>query len=266
MRRAKVLAVFGLGAVVFLGPAILGGKVLSQADTLYGFPPWATCRPPDLVRASNPLLGDQTQHFYPDRVFARRELRRGEAPLWNPFILTGTPFLGAMVSAVFSPFNVFSYVGDLKRSFAWSALARLIVAGTGMYWFCRLLAVSPVASLLAGIAFMLCGFQVVWLNHPQTNVSVLAPWTFAAVEKVVRRDRYAVPMLAVVVALLWLGGHPETVLHVGLGAGAFLLYRAGRPRVGEARAYGALLVEAGAGALLGVGIAAIALVPFAELL
>src|SRR5262245_48842035 len=137
MRQTQILAAFILVAVVFLGPAILGGKILSQADALYTFPPWAACRPPDLVRASNPLLGDQSQHFYPDRYFARRELRRGEVPLWNPFILTGTPFLAEMVSAVFSPFNVFSYLGDLKRSFAWSALSRLVVAGTGMYWLSR---------------------------------------------------------------------------------------------------------------------------------
>jgi hypothetical protein len=75
-------------------------------------------------------------HFYPDSQFALEQLRRGDMPLWNPFVLMGTPFLANMISAVLSPFNVFFYLGDLQRGFGWSALTRLIVAGTGTFWLC----------------------------------------------------------------------------------------------------------------------------------
>src|SRR5713101_2482100 len=151
MGKAKILVGFSLAAIIFLGPAVLGTKVLSQADVLYFFSPWSQCRPATLRQPSNGLLSDQSFHLYPAREFARRQLHKGEVPLWNPFIVTGTPFLADMVSAVFSPFNVFSYVTDLKRSFAWSALCRLIVAGVGTYYLCRLLAVSVIGSVLAGL-------------------------------------------------------------------------------------------------------------------
>ncbi|MGH8010480.1 MAG: YfhO family protein, partial [Candidatus Binatia bacterium] len=180
-----------------------------------------------------------------------------------------TPFLADMVSAVFSPFNIFSYVGDLKRSFAWSALCRLIVAGVGTYYLCRLLAVSRIGALLAAISFMLCAFQVVWLNHPQTNVSILLPWALVAVEKIVTAgDRLSVLLQAGVVAGLLLGGHPETALHVALGSGIFFLYRLGQQwKAGSsARTLWSLLARVGGGALLGLGLAAVVVIPFAELL
>lgn len=265
----KFVLVICLAATVFLGPAVLGNKVLSQADQLYFLPPWSVCRPADLLRPANPLLSDQTLYFYPYREFARHQLYAGRVPLWNPFILMGTPFLANMQSAVFSPFSIFSYVGNFKRSFAWSALCRLIIAGVGAYCFCRLLAVSEVGSVLAGIGFMLCTFNVVWLNYPHTNVSVLLPWALVAIERVVtHQDRRSVLLMATVVAALLLGGHPETVLHVALGVVAFFFYRVGQEwRGGRSnQALGALLAHAIGGALLGLGLASVVVVPFAELL
>jgi hypothetical protein len=268
-RRTKILLVFGAVAVVFLGPATLGNKVLSQADLLYFFPPWSACRPTTLLRPSNGLLADQSFQFYPYREFARRQLQEGHVPLWNPFILMGAPFLANMQSAVFSPFHIFSYVGDLKRSFAWSALSRLLVAGVGMYYWCRLLAVSEVGAILAGISFMLCAFHVVWLNHPHTNVSILLPWAFVAIEKIVTHGNIRSALfMAIVIAALFFGGHPETVLHIALGTGVFFLYRIGRKLHKERRAdmLRTVLTSAAGGVLLGVGLAAIVLVPFVELL
>lgn len=269
MKKARAFIVLSLVAVAFLGPVVLGRKILSQADVLYFLVPWYECvKPKTFARPSNAMLGDHSMHFYPVRDFVRRQLQAGETPLWNPSILMGTPLLADMVSAVFYPLNAFSYLGDLKRGFGWSALCRLILAGTGMYYFCRLLAVSEIGALLAGLSFMLCSFQVVWLSFPHTNVSVLLPWALIAVEKsFVFHDRRSILFMAIIVALLLLGGHPETVLHVALATGAFLLYRlwqerrTGAPRFSWWPSVGRLV----SGALLGLGIAALVVLPFVEL-
>lgn len=269
MRKIRILLLFVAAAAVFLGPTVLGTSILSQADAVYFFPPWSACRPAELARASNPLLGDQSTQFYPYRYFARQQVRAGEVPLWNPFILMGTPFLADMQSAVFSPFHLFSYLGDLKTSFAWSALCRLLTAGLGMYYLCRLFAISTAGAVLAGIGFMFCAFQVVWLNHPHTHVSVLLPWAFvAAEESVTRPSLRAALIMAAVVATLFFGGHPETVLHIAMGTVVFFLYRVGQTlhKTRNRFALAAPCASAVGGALLGLGLAAIVLVPFAELL
>lgn len=261
-------AALGAAALLFLWPVTLGDRILSQADLLYFHPPWSVCRPADQQLPANGLLSDQSMHFYPARELARSALRGGEMPLWNPYILMGAPLLADMVSAVLSPFNIFSYVGDLQRGFGWGALARLIVAGAGMLVLCRQLGVAPPGALLAALSFMLCAFQVVWLNHPQTNVSALLPWALVAVERLLQRRRAATALLGIVAALLLLGGHPETVMHVAVVAGAFLLYRTGHYGWGTA-SYGELrrlALGVAGGALLGAGLAALVLIPFLELL
>ena len=38
--------------------------------------------------------GDTGSYFLPLHQFLRRELLAGRLPLWNPFMLCGTPFVG----------------------------------------------------------------------------------------------------------------------------------------------------------------------------
>jgi hypothetical protein len=105
--------------------------------------------------------------------------------------------------------------------------------------------------LLAGSAFMLCGFNVVWLNHPQMNVMPLLPWAVLLAEKMLVRVSLARVILAsIVFAVQFFGGHPATAIHllltVGLVVGLRLVFE-GQPGVYRRRAKWAR----GAGALIG---------------
>jgi hypothetical protein len=51
--RLAASAALSAVALIFLWPATVGDKVLSQADMLYMYPPWTACRPPDLSLPSN---------------------------------------------------------------------------------------------------------------------------------------------------------------------------------------------------------------------
>ena len=48
---------------------------------------------------------DTWTQFYYWRQFAFETLARGELPLWNPYVFSGTPFVAGLQSAIFYPLN-----------------------------------------------------------------------------------------------------------------------------------------------------------------
>src|SRR2546426_10564475 len=93
----------------------------------------------------------------------------------SPYSLSGTPFVASMQSAVFYPINLLLTALPFARTFAWSALVRLWIAGFSAYLLARFHRVSVCGALVAGVSFMLCGYLIVWLGHPHTNVAVWLP-------------------------------------------------------------------------------------------
>src|SRR5207244_7520313 len=109
--------------------------------------------------------------------------RPARLPLWNPYRLAGTPFIASMQSAVFYPITLLLTPLPFARTFAWSALLRLWIAGFSAYLLARFHRVSPTGALVAGVSFMLCGYLIVWLGHPHTNVAVWLPALVLAAER-----------------------------------------------------------------------------------
>ena len=86
-RQAAII--FVLMILVFFWP-LFKGRILSQADVLRFFPPWILRNPP-IQGPSNAVLGDQSREFLTFFQGARESFHRMEFPLWNPYIVTGTP-------------------------------------------------------------------------------------------------------------------------------------------------------------------------------
>src|SRR5690349_934189 len=59
----------------------------------------------DRDRALSHITGDTSQFFIAMREFAAAEIRAGRLPLWNPYLMSGTPFVGNFQSAIFYPPN-----------------------------------------------------------------------------------------------------------------------------------------------------------------
>src|SRR5437870_1780252 len=93
------------------------GKIPFPADFVFDFPPFAPLAPSEgLLPHTN--IGDLVTSFYPYRTIAARAVRAGELPLWNPYMLSGAPFLAMAQSALFYPANFLYYV--LPVPLAWS--------------------------------------------------------------------------------------------------------------------------------------------------
>lgn len=249
-----MLALGLLAGAVWLGLGMHRGMLLSSDIRSLAYP-WQ----PFFVehRSAAVDLADAAQQFVPWLQLARRELAAGRLPLWNPYQDGGVPLLGNAQSALASPLIWPALLLGVERGWNLTLLLRVLVAAGGAFlWLCDL-GRSRGAASLGAVSFGLSGAFVAWLEHPHTLVAAAAPWVLWAAQRVARRPRPgAVATLTAAVWLAAVGGHPETLLLVALGAGGWILATTGWRGLGRTVPP----------ALLGMGLAAPVLLPFLEYL
>jgi hypothetical protein len=253
-------------AAIMVGPGLVPGRVLSSSDIWWPTTPWAADLPPGFDRPANPDLQDAARAFQPLREEVKHQLP--DVPLWDPWIASGRPLLADGQSAVFSVFTLPAYVMPLQDSLAWTALLTLWAATFGMYLLARALGMRFAGALMAGVVFGLNLWLVAWVSYPHSGVWALLPWVLWGTERLVRRpSATATGVLAFAVGAQFLAGHPESSFHVVLAAVAFFVLRLGLllRREPEARLRPRVLAMVAA-LVAGTALAAMLLVPFAELL
>ncbi|HET9101947.1 MAG TPA: YfhO family protein [Solirubrobacteraceae bacterium] len=270
LRRRPVLAaalVYALLSLVMVGQGLLPGRTLSSSDGLLSSVPWQSSKPASVPGlGTNFELADASNVFQPMFRYTRSQLP--SIPLWNPFLGAGRPLLADGQSAVFGPFTVPSYVLPFWKSLAVAAMLKLFVGALGMFLLARALGMRFGGALLSGVVFAFGTFFVVWLAWPLTSVYAFIPWTLLLCERLVRGpSRLNVSGLGVVLALQFLAGHPESSFHLLFTASLYVAFRLIEGMVRRRSGWRGLLRPALAyvGALiLGVGLAALVLLPFAE--
>lgn len=270
-----ILAGLFLAALLFLffSKSLSPGQVLNAADATFSTPFFSDLAPQGFAQASNQLLFDQVYQFTPWRYFAWESIRQGDIPLWNPYSLSGTPFVATLQSAVFYPINLVLTILPFENTFVWSAILRLWIAGIFTYLLARRYRLELVPSLIAAVSFMLSGFLVVWLGHPHTNVAIWLPALVLLADILIQAHTIgklfqATALLAIVVGIQFTGGHIETSVDVLFVLGLYYLIRWVQVVLPEqspllSKATRLLLFPALA-VILGTGLAAIQLVPFIE--
>jgi hypothetical protein len=250
---------------VMFAPGLAPGRTLSASDYLWAAAPWHNDPPAGVPGlGSNQEQADAATQFQPALQATRAVLPH--IPLWDPYILSGRSLLGDPQSAVFSPFSVPSYVLPFWDSLAVAAALKLFVAALGAFLLGRALGMRFGGSLMCGLVFGFSLWSVTWVSWPHMSVWAFLPWLCLLSERCVRRPG-PLPFagLALVVGLQLLGGHPASSLQVLVVVALFWLARTLASRELRERLAPRLLTLFAA---LGVGtaLAAVALIPFGELL
>ncbi|MDQ5826814.1 MAG: YfhO family protein [Chloroflexota bacterium] len=256
-------ALFMLLSALFLWRPIVTGQVYLPTDLSYKYDyMWIGHEPPAGTKIDqNHTVSDVADQFYPYVTYAIERLRSGNFPLWNPYILTGTPFLASSQPAVLDPVNLITYLFGPFDYWTWAAWLRLAILGYTTYGFMRALGKSAAAGLAAGTVFMICGFVVVWLNYAMVWSLVWMPALFWASTRLLQTGRLPwLGLTAVATGAMLLGGHPETQFLCGLLSALYILYALFVFRVGAKQRWQGLSQAALAG-LLGLGIGAAQLAP-----
>jgi hypothetical protein len=147
------------------------------------------------------------------------------APLWDPYQAYGRPLAANQQSQPFYPLTLALLLHITPRTYNWFLISRLFVAGLACYFYLRFF-VSFWPAMVGGIASMLAGYYLLYLTMPQLSVEVLVPASLLAAEYLLRKRNYgAIVAFAVMLALVFLGGMPESELLLLTLLYAYLLFR-----------------------------------------
>ena len=244
--------------------AFTRGWVLGQPQMLEGYYPWRAALPSAWDPRPGPPFGDVPMLVYPFLAFVRERLLDGQLPLWTASLNGGQPFLAAYQAAVFSPLTWTALLVPLPHATVVIALLRLLVGGVGLFVFVRGLGLSRGAAFVAGTAYLLNPFSVIWLEHPPGGVPPWLPWMLHTATRAAEGRRFGPAGLALATALVLLGGHPHTGLFCTAFGAAWAIAAAASTadrglRVRRMAAVVAALT-------LGAAVAAIQILPFVEYL
>ena len=248
-RDVAALGLIAAAVLILMWPVTFGGKLLLPADMLMVMQPWqAHAKEMGFDRVQTPFL-DAIQQHYPWRKFAAEQLREGNIPLWNPYMFCGTPFVANNQSAVFYPETWLFMLMAPERAFGWSALLSLIMGGTFMFFFLRVLGLRRLASVIGALPFLFCGFLVGWMLLPTVRaVPMWLPLMLLAFEHTIRslsssaggspasvgpstiNPQPSAPLLwpavcAFAIGMQFLAGHLHVSLFVLIIFGAYVLFR-----------------------------------------
>ena len=212
-----------LGQAILYGPSLIGEKVLLPLDLLtqpgFYIPP-----SPETVKIvlHNKILSDPVTQFEPARRFAISEIHEGRFPSWAPYHYGGVPF-------VWPKYSMFLLLECCTRSpviLAWVQLFAALVAGTGMYFFCRKsLRITFWPAVVCAWCYPLTAFFVLWQGYPTDLAVYWLPWIFLSVDHAIRStDAMAVTGLSLVTFLVLTSGHIDVAGQVLLGAGIYALW------------------------------------------
>ena len=209
------------------------------------------------------LVSDNLIQNYPLRVLVGTDLRHGHAPVWDPYLWSGSPLLSAFNAGAAYPATWLFSV--LPGALAWVVNQALVevVAAAGMVVLLRVLGRSWAASGLGAVAFAYGGFMAAQSVHIDiVEAGAWLPWAFAALDRLANRPegRSAGPwvaMLGASIGLMGLSGAAEPILDGGVVLAVYalwLLWRAPARRL-------PLLLTVAAGVALGLALAGAQLIP-----
>ncbi len=191
----------------------------------------------------------------------------GNVPLWNPLLGCGAPLAANYQTAAFYPPNVLHLLLPADVALTWVTALHLVLAGWGMYRLCRSLRLQWFAALIGALALEGSGFLVARVGLFPSVVFTFAwipVWLWRANVLVDRGSLRDALWLGLSLGLGLLSGHAQTAAYGGLLVAAYFACRVVQKR--HRRQAVRLAGLAALAVVLGIGFAAVQLLPTAELL
>ena len=220
--KPRTCVLFVALTLAFLGGAVFTDRIPVPVDAVARA--WPARGLFGDVRPRNDLTADTVLQMLPWMQLVRDDFAHGRAPLWNPYSFSGTPLLANGQSAPFSPFFLATLFVPLPKQLVAMAGLKIFVSLVFTFLFMKRRGASDAAATFAAIAYAFSVFETVYLYYPVTAVTALFPALAYALV-----DGGAV-MVAVVVAAMLAGGHPESVFHAAIGAAVLLVITRAKPR------------------------------------
>lgn len=189
--------------------------------------PLAVLWGPALVTDTSLALRDAAHFYHPLYQWCAAEWGAGRIPLWNPQENLGMPVLADASSSVFYPGKLlFALPLDFALRYKLYVLGHELWAAAGAFYLARSWRRSRPAATVAALSYALAGpilFQ--YSNVVFLVGAAWLPWALVAAERIRAQGSGAATLgLAVVLALILLGGDPQMALHAAVLAGLWAVF------------------------------------------
>jgi hypothetical protein len=259
---SRIVAIAMVLSGIFVGAGLLTNRVpVPLDDPVRGFPYRGVLG--HEVRVGNGLTNDAVRQMLPWMQVVRDDLFRGSLPLWNKYQFSGYPLLANGQSAPLSPIFLATLFVPLPKQLVAMAFIKLFVAFLFTWLFLRDDGRSHGAALFGAVVFAFSVFQTVYLYYPLTSVTALFPMLLWSLRRTAQSQVWRWPALfSFCVAAAISGGHPESVVHLAIGAVLLIMIDAltGAKEWRQPRVWGRLIVAT----IVALGIAAPAWLPVLE--
>jgi Bacterial membrane protein YfhO len=180
----------------FFWQFVLRGRIPIDASPLYQMRPWSSL--PNASQIAHPVEPAKYYHnidpiieIFPVKKWLSEWMKKGEVPLWNPEIFSGTPFAANHHAAPWDLSTVFFLIFPPDLAFGLTLLFQIFAAGASFYLYCRALEISSSGSIFGALGFMLNSFFLHWLGLISFNAGLIwMPLIPAGIELAFRRDNW----------------------------------------------------------------------------
>jgi len=217
--------------------------------------------------------GTPLLQFIPWQRLAAEMWRAGHAPLWNPWVGCGAPLAANYQTAAFYPFNLLYLLLPAEVALTWTVAGHLVLTGWGMYRWGRAVGLEQFSALVGALTLEGSGYLLSRATLFPSMILAFAwipVWLWRAEELVRRQRGRDVLWLGLALGLGLLTGHAQTAFYGGLTLAAYIAWRAWQVGRGQARRRWRMMAIVGwlsvMALALGVGLAAVQLLPTAELM
>src|SRR3989441_5520590 len=157
------------------------------------------------------LSRDAFRLTLPLKQYLVERLAAGELPQWFPYEAMGRPFIGVTHTAVFHPFTALYLLLPVPDDYRATVLVSCLLAALGAFALGRVLRLSPMGGMAAGITFSLSGYVVSLTENYIYLFSIcMLPLFCAALEKALVERYEWVVAPAVIWATVFLIGDIQT--------------------------------------------------------
>lgn len=264
VETALCIGALALLAVLALCPVLWGKTPIAARGVLFEAP-WEEARPAGLLPPEHEDSPIQESRYYPWYAYLSHAAKSKDSILWNPLEGCGMPFMAQWRTRCFSPFSLPFYLFSAAFALKLSLLLKLFIAGLCSFYAARRFGFKTPLALAAGVAFEFSGPVYLWLGWPMSDVTPWLPLFLVYLERLFAAQYRSWALGAVVVAVMALGGDPETLTAALIFAAVYLVLRSLLDRNDFQHVGGTLLVLA-LSAAAGIAIAAFQILPFLEFL
>jgi len=212
-------------ALLFFSPLLPGGKTFIPADVLdqnYLYPP----REKKIF-----VLFERWEaviHSYPNDAFYNRELKRGNFPLWNPYLFSGYPLFANGQNGFLNPFKIlFHFLLPPHRARELFLFVHLFLTGFFTFTFLRGMGLTFFPSLIGGFIWSYNSFNMTLFQHEYVySIAPYIPLLFLSYERALKESNFLWRGIGgISFALIILGKHLNYSFYGLIGFLAFAIYR-----------------------------------------